>query len=377
MHAKNNFIFESNLLLRVISCSFRSYTKKYCISNAVSNYLQLPHVRTKSVDKMRIAVIGGGVSGLVCASSLAEKGLAVTVFETGRGPGGRMSQRRERTEDGKELCFDHGAPYFTVKDVAVQDLVDKWEAAGQVAEWRGPFGTFDVGSGKLTLGLENSMKNYVGVPGMNSICKAICHQPGIEAKFGVTVAKLEWMEEDSGWNLRGLDGESIGHFDAVVASDKNLASPRFTAQTGLPPPLGSVEVPDLVEKMQTVLASPCFAVMLAFSQPLTSIPVNGYTITDSKVLSWAARDSSKPGRSKGSECWVLHSTAEYASQIISQTGLKKPSDVTLSTVMNDLFKEFQKTAPNIPPPFFMKAHRWCELWLLNANFMFAFTFTVV
>lgn len=34
------------------------------------------------------------VAGLVCASMLAERGIAVKVFEMGRGPGGRMSQRR-------------------------------------------------------------------------------------------------------------------------------------------------------------------------------------------------------------------------------------------------------------------------------------------
>lgn len=327
-------------------------------------------------------MIGAGVSGAVCASSLAEKGIAVTVFESARGPGGRMSQRRERTEDGKELCFDHGAPCFTVKDPGVRDLVHKWEDAGLVAEWKGPFGTFDAASGQFISQLEDSAKRYVGVPGMNSICKAICSRPGVEAKFGVTVAKVEWSREGGIWDLRGLQGESIGHYDAVVASDKNLASSRFTAQTGLPPPLDSAELSELVQKMQTVLASSCFALMLAFSQPLTMISVNGYNVRGSKILSWASCDSRKPGRSNnGSECWVLHSTAEYANHIISQTGLKKPSDDVLNMVRRDLFSEFQKTVPHMPSPFFMKAHRWGSalpttisakddkcLWLDNKRF---------
>lgn len=327
-------------------------------------------------------MIGAGVSGAVCASSLAEKGIAVTVFESARGPGGRMSQRRERSEDGNELCFDHGAPCFTVKDPGVRDLVHKWQAAGLVAEWKGPFGTFDAASGQFISQLEDSAKRYVGVPGMNSICKAICSQPGVEAKFGVTVAKVEWSREGGIWDLRGLQGESIGHYDAVVASDKNLASSRFTAQTGLPPPLDSAELPELVQKMQTVLASSCFALMLAFSHPLTMISVNGYNVRGSKILSWASCDSRKPGRSNnGSECWVLHSTAEYANHIISQTGLKKPSDDVLNMVRRDLFSEFQKTIPHMPSPFFMKAHRWGSalpttisakedkcLWLDNKRF---------
>jgi hypothetical protein len=59
-----------------------------------------------------------------------------------------------------------------------------------------------------------------------------------------------------------------------------------------------------------------------------------------------------------SERWVLHSTAEYAENIIAQTGLKKPSDVTLNKVAEELFQEFQSTGANVSQPFFKKAHRW-------------------
>jgi predicted NAD/FAD-dependent oxidoreductase len=43
---------------------------------------------------MKVAVIGSGISGAVCASTLARNGVSVTIFDSGRGPGGRMSQRR-------------------------------------------------------------------------------------------------------------------------------------------------------------------------------------------------------------------------------------------------------------------------------------------
>ncbi|CAI9755060.1 unnamed protein product [Fraxinus pennsylvanica] len=61
-----------------------------------------------------VAVIGSGISGTVCASILAKNGISVTIFESARGPGGRMSQRREIAEDGRELLFDHGAPCFSL-----------------------------------------------------------------------------------------------------------------------------------------------------------------------------------------------------------------------------------------------------------------------
>ena len=61
---------------------------------------------------------------------------------------------------------------------------------------------------------------------------------GVEAKFGITVGKINWLQDRSIWSLTGLDGENLGRFDGVVASDKNVTSPRFTGVTGRPPPLG-------------------------------------------------------------------------------------------------------------------------------------------
>ena len=59
-----------------------------------------------------------------------------------------------------------------------------------------------------------------------------------------------------------------------------------------------------------------------------------------------------------SERWVLHSTMEYAKDVIAQTGLQKPSKETLSKVGNEMFQEFLGTGLSIPQPFFKKAHRW-------------------
>ena len=52
------------------------------------------------------------------------------------------------------------------------------------------------------------------------------------------VGKFEWIEHENLWSLTGLDGQNLGHFKGVVASDKNIVSPRFTEITGQSPPLG-------------------------------------------------------------------------------------------------------------------------------------------
>ena len=63
---------------------------------------------------------------------------------------------------------------------------------------------------------------------------------GVESKFGTSVGKLEWLEDEDSWSLLALDGQNLGHFNGVVASDKNVVSPRFTSVTGRPPPLGMI-----------------------------------------------------------------------------------------------------------------------------------------
>lgn len=56
---------------------------------------------------------------------------------------------REVAEDGKELLFDHGAPFFNANNTEVLGLVREWEAKGLVACWREKFGCFDRVSNKF------------------------------------------------------------------------------------------------------------------------------------------------------------------------------------------------------------------------------------
>ena len=63
---------------------------------------------------LEVAVIGAGMSGLVCARLLAESGHQVRIFDKARGPGGRMATRR-----AGPLRFDWPRP-DPVKDGGVR-----------------------------------------------------------------------------------------------------------------------------------------------------------------------------------------------------------------------------------------------------------------
>ncbi|PIA30479.1 hypothetical protein AQUCO_05500032v1 [Aquilegia coerulea] len=107
---------------------------------------------------------------------------------------------------------------------------------------------------------------------VSQACRAVCDEPGVEAKFGTTVGTLQWLEDKNLWSPNDLDGKTLGHFDAVVASDKNVVSPRFTAVTGRPPPLDNVFSSRAAPKLEevSVCSSIFLCVMVAFSEPLSS-----------------------------------------------------------------------------------------------------------
>ncbi|KVI02382.1 hypothetical protein Ccrd_019338 [Cynara cardunculus var. scolymus] len=290
----------------------------------------------------KVAVIGAGISGAVCAFNLAKSGISVTIFDSARGPGGRMSRRREIAEDGRELYFDHGAPCFTTTNTDVEEMIRVWEARGLVAEWKQNYGSFDFITKKfVNFEKEGLSKKYVGIPGMNSICRALCQEPGIESKFGVMVGRLEWLENKDSWSLIGLDGQDLGQFNGVIAADKSTFSHRSTQVTMKPPPLDVDAIPGIANMVKEVPVRPCFALMLAFETPLSSIPIKGFSFENSEVLKWAICDSKK-----------------YAEGIIARDGLQKPSNAALAEIAEELFGEFQRTGLDVSVPFFKKAHRW-------------------
>lgn len=61
---------------------------------------------------------------------------------------------------------------------------------------------------------------------------------GVESRFGLGIGRTDWSEDDAMWSLTSLDGQDVGRFNGLVASDKNTYSPRFTTVTGKTPPIG-------------------------------------------------------------------------------------------------------------------------------------------
>ncbi len=260
-----------------------------------------------------IAIIGAGMAGLACATRLAEAGLKPTLFDKGRGPGGRMAARRAEIE-GETVSFDHGAQYFTARDPAFQSAIATWHSQGVVAAWgaAGP-------------------DAWVGVPGMNGPIRAMAEP--LEVQWGVRIESLE--RKDGNWQLQGAGIQA-------TASTVLTAIPAEQAKDLLAEPM-----PEFAEVAGSVRSAPCWAVMVAFAEQL---PIEVDTLRDPAApISWAARNSAKPERS-GSECWVLHASPDRSRAI-----LDFPNEEAAQTLLADFFAQ---TGVEPQSPLHLVAHRW-------------------
>ncbi len=84
-----------------------------------------------------------------------------------------MATRHLALPDGRKMVFDHAAQYFTASNPKFQAVVDKWESAGLIREWKGKVGKLQAGGIFSELAEE---VRYVGVGGMRQLCDQLVKQ---------------------------------------------------------------------------------------------------------------------------------------------------------------------------------------------------------
>ncbi len=262
---------------------------------------------------MNIGIIGAGMAGLSCATALVAAGHRVSLFDKGRGPGGRMSTRRVDTPSG-QASFDHGAQYFTVRDPGFAHVVAGWSERGVAARWP-----------------EAGGDAWVGVPSMNAVIKDMVSQHDVG--FGFLAKALN--RKDQKWQIVGESGVR-GDFDAII-----IAVPAEQAASILALHDFSMARSALLARSQ-----PCWTAMFAFDE---CVSFGGNIIRDAGPITWAVRNNAKPGRA-ATECWVVQATATWSSEHLNDT-----PDVVWEALKQGLE---DVTGTPLPEAVYGAAHRW-------------------
>lgn len=291
----------------------------------------------------KIAILGGGLAGLAAARRLAQAGAGVTVFDKGRGVGGRASTRY--AEDSRQ--FDHGAQYFTHRSEAFGAQVEVWQAEGVAALWTPRLAVVECGGdGRRLADPPRPKQRYVGTPSMSALANRLADDvvaAGGTVTASVRVAPLK--RTHGRWRLRSEAGDDLGDFAKVL-----VTAPAPQAAELLTPS------PALANAAKSVRMAPCWGVMAGFAERVEPAEGGGFDAafvngpTGATPLSWIARDSSKPGRPRGEDRWVLHASGEWSA---AQLGLEpqQSADRLLAAF-------WQATGATPREPAHLVAHRW-------------------
>lgn len=274
---------------------------------------------------MRIAVIGAGLSGLMAARGLRASGHTVTVFEKSGAAGGRCATRRTG-----EWRFDHGAQYFTQRDASMQASFEAWQQDGVIAPWRANIAACDAGTWRK---VSEDLTRWVAVPDMRSLGAHLSSD--LTVHYRTTVDRIE--RTGGQWELVFSSGAKSSEYDIVLVS---APAPQSAA-------LLSPHAPSFGTSLAERRLRPCIAAMLV----LAHRPAGSWDaafVNDDDVLSWVARNTSKPGRGSV-ECWVLHATPDWSEQHL---------EVDAHELLPAMLQSFSATLGESVPVLHAVAHRW-------------------
>lgn len=292
----------------------------------------------------RVAICGGGLSSCSAASRLAANGIEVTIFEVGRGLGGRAATRRNG-----QTYFDHGAQAIRSPQSAVfKDVVDLWLLQGWIQQWPGQHRRLKLDYKSKNPTYETVSDMFVGVPHMNSICKNLANHPLISTSFGQKVTPKIYSEKGKiQWSIYSTqESNLLGNYDWVIGADRSIAGNALLDSTKSRE--SSIESSFLTFQdnfsktiRDNFVSIPSLVLLIALKNPIPQevFPLDSLEMLDciptsesSATIQWLCKDSSKPDRANNNQTWVIQSTTEFAASIIRAVDIEfEGQDVSFDT----------------------------------------------
>lgn len=253
----------------------------------------------------RIAVVGAGISGIACATELANAGHKVVVLDRGVRLGGRMATQSLRLE-GKWQghLIDVGAAYPTTSHPDFAKLMKVWAKKGLAHEWTN---TFHVAQGTTLGETKTGPMRWACSGGLRALVEDLADQlPADRVELSHPVDIESIVPSDHGVTI---DGNS---FDAVA-----LAMPDPQAKRLLDAAFKSSH------NALRGVAWEAILVMAAAYEKRTWKEIDGVFVNDSADLTFIADD----GRRRGDDAPVLvaHSTGMLAQHHLENSDAAAPA----------------------------------------------------
>jgi renalase len=243
----------------------------------------------------RVAVIGGGISGVACAGALAAAGIPVRIFDRGHRLGGRLATQTLRgtgtPSDGRVV--DVGAAYFTARDDRFVPVVEGLIDRGVVRPWTD---TFHVADSRGVIGPKLGPMRYATPRGLRSVVEdlaALLPEDLVQIQHPMDVGPVE----RSG--------------DRVIVAGEEFAGVAICVPE--PQALPLLEHGSVADARALLADAPVWEPVMSLTAVYDDVcwePFDAMFVNDDALLTFIADD----GRRRGDDAPVLvaHSTATLA-----------------------------------------------------------------
>ncbi|MDY6900916.1 MAG: FAD-dependent oxidoreductase [Cyanobacteriota bacterium] len=282
-----------------------------------------------------IAVIGAGISGLVCAQQLTQAGYSVIIIDKSRGVGGRVATRR--LHDTKA---DHGTCYLKPKGEVLQHLINLLAQKGDLEVWTD---NLHVKNSSLSLVVNpQSSLPYTAPEGMNVMAKFLAQGLNINRGERVTSINLDSQKQ---WYINSENNKEFTAGAVVVA----IPAPQAVMLLeSLPENFLDYK---FREKLNSVEYYPALTVMSGYSDSSQLPEWKAVTFKNNSVLGWIGLDSSKR-KNPTQPHFVIHSSAEFAEKYFESEDLEKVGREILENAASEV------NLPWLNNPQWIQVHRW-------------------
>ncbi len=229
-------------------------------------------------------IIGAGISGLMAARTLSEKGIDVTVLEKSRGVGGRLATRRFGGG-----VFDHGAQYISARSDIFKAQIDILQKAGVVQEW----------STGAPPDKSEGFTHYIGVRGMTGIAKFLARE--LDLRLGERALFLSFKNKK--WQIL-TEKENSYETDAIILTPPVPQSLALIRTAGL-------ERQEIIEnELHSIFYDRCLTVLVIMhSENILDAP--GGLRLSGEPLIWIS-DNQMKGISPRRTAVTIHAGPEFS-----------------------------------------------------------------
>ena len=232
-------------------------------------------------------IVGSGIAGSTIANLLA-KNYSVEVFDKARGPGGRASNRRYKSN----LSFDHGLQYFSAKSVEFKKILINLKKKKILKDWPGAHLDFTFKNKKIST-------KFIGIKGNNDFCKYLI--TGINTNYQSTVTNISFNSKF--WTLT-INGKNKLYFKYLILTcpfpQLKLLASKYLRK----------EIINLKVNMV-----PNITVMVAFKN-YKSLNINSIKFND-EIITWACQENSKNRFKCNENLWTIQCSEKFSKKIIN------------------------------------------------------------